>query len=355
VSADTAGQPVAKRVQCKDCGAEEHNAFWMPGMACPQCGSKNYEPVVEIARRSDYAGADRSQGFAREDIRFGRLAQWAEIISPRQLQRALFRQSRMGADSGRIKDLAALLLKDKALTKSQVERIHQARNVVPGNTEDMQFGIAVVQNGLATDRQVKECLRIQQELYDTGSDVPPLPLLLYEKRYVKEGHILALLKASELKGGGLLHRIKHGARVVDHDAERRPGRLRTVLSLPAVQVTILLLAIGVGILMWGGFLGGGAALRTKVKCSHCGAETGRPVGSKWPLTCEVCGKEGFVPIGICLKCGERVLMPKGLLGTYACPDPDCSGSGEDIRMLTTDIDEDALRARITAGDPLELP
>ncbi len=81
--------------RCEDCGAELRNVPWLPGTACPRCGSGHYAPVPVIRTGSDYETADRSQGFAIEDVRFGRLAQWAEMITAKQLQSILHEQRQL--------------------------------------------------------------------------------------------------------------------------------------------------------------------------------------------------------------------------------------------------------------------
>jgi DNA-directed RNA polymerase subunit RPC12/RpoP len=344
--------PITKRVLCNECGAQERNMYWTPGTPCPRCGSSNFEPVVEIGKRSEYADADRTQGFAPEDIRLGRLAQWADLISAKQLQRILFQQGQMANSGEKVDDLATILLKEKVLTRKQVGLLHKARCVVPGNTEDIKFGIQVVKKGLATEDQVRDCIHIQQESDDTGSEAPPLPLVLHEKRLVKEGHILALLKAAELKGFGLLHRIHHGGPQFDGGA-KDGNRIRTLLSLPAVQAPLAILIMMIALFIWLGAFSG-AEPRVKVRCKFCGAETGKPANSVWPLKCDQpsCGKRGFAPIGMCQNCGHRILLDQGKAGNYKCSH--CGSGSDKIKIISGDMDEEALRKEIEARNAKRL-
>ena len=96
-----AGAASEKTVRCEDCGAKFDRLAWSPGDLCPKCGSSAFAPVPVRGEASDYSSADRSAAFAIEDIRFGRLAQWAGFVTPKQFQYALFQQKQPPPRAGR--------------------------------------------------------------------------------------------------------------------------------------------------------------------------------------------------------------------------------------------------------------
>ena len=339
--------PTVRHIHCNDCGADFKDYPWVPGMPCPTCHSTCFEPVVAVGAPSDYAAADRSKGFALEDIRFGRLAQWAEMVSAKQVQRALFKQSHLAQHDSSVPDLAQILLKDKTLTRRQVEAIHAARRVEPGNTDDIEFGLMAVRTGLATEDNIRECRKLQKQAASDGSDVPPLPLLLCEKRYLKQGPALALLKSAEQKNKGILHAIHRAARK-EKKYDEAPGPVRQLLAMPAVRAGLAVAAVIVLLLVWHFSFGASEPRRTLVKCAFCSAETAAPVSSKWPMTCPSCKKHQMYPVAICLQCGKRFIL-KDPTGYGTCC-PHCKSAK--FMMLTNDINEEELRTRIEAGEPM---
>ena len=189
----------AALVKCEDCGATFSDYAWSPDASCPKCHSNRFAPVPVMGGRSDYDTADRSQGFAIEDVRFGRLAQWAGMLSPKQVQRALYRQRDIARGGREPPDLGTLLVKDKVLTKQQRDAVIAGRRSLPGSTGDAEFARAALRNGYVTQEQIDACQKIQKEAATRGRDAPPLPLLLYEKRFTRERHVMALLEAAALQ------------------------------------------------------------------------------------------------------------------------------------------------------------
>jgi len=288
---------------------------------------------VHVRTTSDYAAADRSQGFALQDIRFGRLAQWAELITPRQFQRALFRQSQSARQHVPVPDLASLLVKEKALTRRQADAVLSALTVDPGDADDIEFGLAAARTGLATEADVERCRRIQERVAAEGGDVPPLALLLCEKRILKENQVRLLLKRLEREGKGLLHHIRRAAGAT-MALPSREGRWRPLWYNPAVRVGLVAFLILLTALVWYR----GAVARGKayvaVRCEHCGAEGGAPLSSKWPLECPQCKQKALYPLAVCTQCGERFIV-KDIMG-YGTSCPRCGSTK--YKLLTSDVD-----------------
>ena len=327
-------KPAAVKVRCADCGVEFSNYAWTPGTACPKCHGTRFEPVVMVGTQSDYDDADRSQGFAREDIRFGRLAQWAELVTPKQLQRALFQQSQYAKQGGMIPDLASLMVKEKMLTRRQADAILAARCVEPGNTEDIEFGITAVRMGFTTEERVNRCRGQQREAIESGRDVPPLPILACENRFMREAQVLAILKNTEQRHRGLLHTIKRAA---EKPTRRRRGRggagsFSDFMAQPIVRFgSIAIGALLLGFVVYSLFIAPESRYAT-VRCDECHAETGMPVTTPWPGKCPACQKNAIYPLAICRQCGKRFIV-KDTMG-YGLKCPQC-GSGEYL-MITND-------------------
>jgi len=302
---------------CSVCGARFDDKPWSPGDLCPKCGSDRYGPAPKGQNTSDYESADRSGAFALEDIRFGRLAQWAELITPKQFQKLLHDQKRMAAARHSVTDIATLMLKEKLLTRDQVKAIHSARQGVPNGKADREFGEAAQKMGVLTPNRLEECKRIQMDALREGKDPLPLPLLAYEKRYIPENSIIALLKGGELQGWGLLHRISAGP-------EKEPGRftMRVVLGPPHSherRVRIVGIAVFSALLAFAVFhVASGSPGIAHVRCIECKAEGVAPGDSVWPTKCSECGKLACYPLAICADCGARFTITKFGYG-IACP------------------------------------
>jgi len=330
---NSADKPASSHVRCADCGAEYRNYEWVPGTPCPKCRSNRFEPVVRVSKASDYESADRSGGFALQDIRFGRLAQWAELITPKQFQRALFQQSQTARQGVQVPDLASLLVRQKAITRREAEAVVSALVVEPGDAADIEFGLAAVRTGLATEADVERCRKIQERIAREGGDPPPLPLLLCEKRVLREAEAVALLKRMEREGKGLIHRIRVSAGAAEAPAHR-VARWRTMWHSPAARagaVAFLLLLAG---LVW--YRGAASAGRSHVavRCEHCGAEGGAPLASAWPLECPQCKQKALYPLAVCTQCGERFIV-KNMMG-YGTACPRCGSTK--YKLLTGDVD-----------------
>jgi len=313
-----AGKTLISTVRCDDCGARCSDFPWFPGTPCPRCGSENFVPVPVIKKGSDYATADRSQGFALEDVRFGRLAQWAEFITPRHCRRALHQQREIARSKRSVPDLGTLLIKEKLMNRKQVDAVLAARCATPGNQEDQDFARAALQHRYVTEAQLEECRELQEESAREGCDPAPLPLLLYEKRYMQEKMILALLKTEALRDRGLLCQIRASAEgeASEFDLSRLVQSWHSLIRRPKVVLAVVLL--GVMLVFWAFRFSGGPVYAT-VECANCHALTGRPVDSKWPVKCPQCGQQAMYPQAICLECGKRFPVKDTDYGS-GCPE-----------------------------------
>lgn len=332
---------VTATVRCEDCGAQSRNVIWRPGDTCPKCRSENYCPLVVKGGKPDYETADRSQAFALEDIRFGRLTQWAELATPNQVQRALHEQKALAGAGQKVPDIAALFLRDKLLTKEQAQALHAARRARPNSKDDQEFAKAVLRLGYVSQEQLDECRRIQKEADSAGHDALPLPMLVLEKRLMQENQVLALLKNAERQGTGLLHRAKTIPR------EERTPPMEVLLGPKGAPLywvrAFIIILLPIVILAMGYRVATGAGVRCTTQCAKCMAVTGAPDNSKWPIKCPGCGSLTMWPQAICLDCGSRFAVTG--IG-YGIDCPRCHSSR--FKHVTNKVDVKKLEAEIKA-------
>ncbi len=324
-------------VRCGGCQGVFRSIAWTPGQACTRCGSTDLSPVMARGQ-SDYERADRSAGYAIEDIRFGRLAQWAEFVTPKQVQWALHMQNQLARTGQKVPDMAAMLLREKFIDRKHVDLVLSARRIKPSSKEDVDLGQAAKRMGYVTDAQLADLFSKQEAVDLAGNDAAPLPLMLVERRYVQENQMLALLKAAERQGTGLLYRTKRapgadeagGSSLTGKIFGGSPSQRKSKLAL-AVLIPILLIILlsRVAVL---------APVYATVKCTKCGAEFAAPANSVWPIKCPDRGEISVYPLAMCTQCGTR--YPIVGMG-YGAVCPKCRSS-ERI-MLQSDNTEEVKR------------
>lgn len=296
---------------------------------------------------SDYFKADRSNAFSPEDIRFGRLAQWAELITPKQFQKLLHDQKRMADSHQAVTDIATLLLREKLLTREQIKALHSARLGVPNGKADSEFASAAQKMGVMTPNQVEECRKIQFAALREGKDPLPLPLIAHEKRFIPENTIIALLKGGELQRWGIIHQIKKGPDEVDQGS-----RWDDLLGPPkSHERRVRLLGIAVFTLLFGILISrvvSGPPGFAYVQCVECRAEGVAPADTRYPAKCTECGQMGRYPLVICRECGTRFVVKN--IGSSPCPN--CQ-SVQVLRITNKTIEESRAIEAATSGQPVK--
>lgn len=331
---ENSGQHKTPRtVKCGHCGAVHKNLPWAPGDTCPKCDSEDLSPVVAKGQ-SDYERADRSSAYSIEDIRFGRLAQWAELASAKQIQYALHQQN-LAAKAGQpVPDIGRLLLKDKVIDQRQFDAVLAIRRGKPGTKEDIDLAHAAVKLGYVTQDQVNECRRQQVEMDTAGRDVVPLPLLLVERRLMQENQMLALLKNADRSESGMLHRLRKAQvdpnkeaaldRLIgEKDSQLRPYRIAGIIALPVALL-----------LVWYFILSGPSTFVT-VQCTNknpmCAAVFAVPEGTRFPCACIECKQKTAYAQAMCKDCGATFPV-MGMAG-YGVSCPRCRST--QFIMVTT--------------------
>jgi len=332
-------KPVTCTARCEDCGSEIPDVAWSPGTPCPRCGSGHFVPVPVIRKGTDYDAADRSKGFAIEDIRFGRLALWAGMIDAKSLQQVLHRQRAQATASGTAPDLGSMLVRRKVMNRNQVRAVVNALGAVPGNAEDADFARSAVASGFVTADKVEVCRKLQERTAQVGREAPPLPLLLYERRYLQENQVVALLKAAEKKEKGVVYRIRRDVERMSQSRLRRMFASRSGPALsPRIVGILVVLCVVLAVVL---YRSANKPATASVQCVECGALSGAPENSKWPIKCPECGQKAVYPLAICLECGER--FPIKNIG-YGVACPKCRSTK--FRMITNKLDLAAIEAKI---------
>ena len=327
-------------LQCDECGRRFQNPGADADLICPDCGSEKCSAVTIWGGSVEYALADRGQGYALEDIRFGKLAQWTELISVKQYTDAINLQREQLGRPGRIRSLADILLDQGILNKKEVEAILAARVEAWRDDADDQFGKMAMEKSLLTTPQYMKAREIQLDLSAKGREAPPLPLVLYEKRFMQENAIIAILKLQEQQKRGLATRIRQSlARRGPSVAEVLLGRKgsparRSRLAVAGIAiVTILVVSWQFGLL--------GSTINVETMCVSCGARAASPETSKWPLKCRSCGKATVWAEAVCLKCGKVYAVERSDPWELGVQCPACSAS--ERKLVTKDVNVEEIQ------------
>jgi serine/threonine protein kinase len=134
------------------------------------------------------------------DILIGRIALERGLITSEQLVDVLRMQAE--APAGDVLPIGRLLL-DRgfikaedldALLEEQKQRLSESFEITDAKLEDQLLGRLLVKHGLATEKQVYECLRTQAEQVEQGKGGARLSDLLVKKGYLKTDAIANALK-----------------------------------------------------------------------------------------------------------------------------------------------------------------
>jgi len=172
------------------------------------------------------------------------------------------------------------------------------------NKDDEDFGMIALQNNLVEQEALKEMQRAQKDYAQNHNEVPPLGMLMFEKRVLQENQVIAILKAQERKGRGLLHFLKQAI-----DANREETLLERILGPEddPVRRRQILIAGGLGLAVvgiWLKMIFGRKGDMIDVMCESCGAVYQVPWTDEFPLRCKKCGKESVYWVYKCHKCGK---------------------------------------------------
>jgi len=309
---------------------------------CPNCGSERVAEVSVVGGAVEYVMADRSRGYALEDILLGKLAQWAGMITVNQYSDALNQQRQHVGRGGRVPPLGEVLIKHGALKRRQVEALLALRAGGWQDASEQEFEQIVLESGVLARERMLDGRTAQMAPAEKGETPPPLALVLYEKRLLAEKEIEALLQTQARRGTGLV------AMALAASAEV-PGSVGVEKLLGAkgstqrkLRIAGMIAAVPILVLILYSIIGGRERL-VETQCDTC-TRTGYyfPVTSVWPQKCDRCGKHTVFPRALCLRCAEKFEVTDPNSPSIRCPH-----CGYDrYELLTNNLDEAKERERI---------
>ena len=335
---------VSKVLRCEHCTSTFRNVVWSEGARCPRCRSPRYSPLPVLGRAVDYALADRAQGYAVEDIRFAKIAQWAGFITSGQYQEAFNRQNEYVSAGGAVPTIGDVLIKMKALSPLQVEFVLEYRCRERPNMEEAGFARLAVQGKLCTEARIEECEKAQVAEKKLGHDPPPLACVLYEKRYMQENQIQAVLQKQFEAETGLAWDAR---RFVEENTVKPAERLLGLKGTPERKKRVAVASmLAVALLFVGGRqLASARAAFVATLCTNqtCSTRSGMPYNTNWPARCPVCRNDPptVYPLAICEFCAELHVVQDRTLPAV------CSKCGVRDRVvyITSDAQEHEIRRR----------
>jgi DNA-directed RNA polymerase subunit RPC12/RpoP len=336
---------------CARCGKRMLNPGVTAELRCAACGSEKMVPVPLWGGSVEYALADRSQGYALEDIRFGKIATWAGLISLNQYNDAMAIQKECLGLPGRIPSLAEIMIQKKFLTRAQVEAVLQARVEAADDPSDDEFGkLAMDKSGLTQARYIS-ARQVQLEYSTKKREVPPLPVVVYEKRYMQEKEIQAVLQYQEQQRRGQNYRIKKELEgQVVPTSERlfgvkgSAGRRTRLIGAGLAGLVLLVFLI---VSLWGT----GDLVLSKCTNPKCGKRYTEKLKSDWPVYCPACKERTIEPFAVCLKCGEEFTIANIASLTNKCPK--CGSSQYSLETKKVNVAE--IKAKAKAAAPKAKP
>lgn len=340
-------ETVSKVLRCEHCSSTFRNVVWSEGARCPRCRSPKYFPLPVVGRAVDYALADRSQGYAVEDIRFAKIAQWAGFITAAQYQDAFNRQNEHVAAGETVPPIGDVLAQMKALNKLQNEFVLEYRCRERPNLEEAGFARLAVQGELLGEAAVEECEKVQIADKKLGHDPAPLLCLLYEKRYLKENQIQALLQKQYEKESGLLW---EASRYIEEHTPKPVELLLGAKGTPERKKRLAVASVlGVALLLVAGHQMtrlGGAHVATRCTNEACGVRGAMAYNTAWPARCPTCRADPptVYPLAICGYCAELHSIRERRL-PEACPK---CGVRDRVIFITDEAEERAIRERARA-------
>ncbi len=332
---------IQKVARCEDCGFILRNIPWREGFRCPRCRSTKFLPVPVSGAAVDYALADRSKGYAIEDIRFAKLALWSGLISSTQYQEAFNEQNEFVAAKASPPPIGQILEKRKALRKIESDAIIQYRILERPSPDDAEFARLALQAKYTTEDRIQECLERMDQDKKLGREPAPLACLLYEKRYLQENQVLALVQKQLAKGGGLAAAIrkqvqKNDVRFLDKTLGPK-GSPRRALRMAMLGVLGVILVAYLST-----FLFSSASIRVATRCHNCGVRSAMAYDTPWPAKCPECSATvpSVYPLAVCMRCGELHDVMDGELPAK------CSRCGANtVKWLTAGIDDEQIRQK----------
>ena len=145
-----------------------------------------------------------------------------------------------------------------------------------------------------------------------------------------------------MQGKGLLLMLKRNSAKPRHSRRGQSGLLDQLTQYPIARLgAVIILALLIAIFLYTKISSSSTHTAT-IRCEKCGAESGAPAKSEWPLNCPQCHNKSMYPLAICLQCGGRFIV-KDPMG-YGLNCPHCGSSN--FKMLTNNLNMAEIEALI---------
>lgn len=319
-------------LSCDDCKGTFSAVNWQPGMPCPKCNSCNVTPVVVTGGAIDYALADRSEGHAVEDMRFGQIARWAGLIDDADYQKAMAQQRRCIIEEKPVPDVASILVQRGAVSKEEAAAILETMASTHPTFADEEFARHAVFRDWIDKEKADRIQAEQKAMADKLNEVPSLAQIAFERRLLSQEQVLEILRDQQRNGVGLLVELRtrlDDAKGVSPVKGLIPrGGLTTSNLLGGMFVVVLFAAMGY---IWYSNLFGQKG-GVPVFCTRC-HNVNR---IKWspregfPVVCPTCGQKEAYYYVRCKRCGN-LYQARSPLARNKCPRCGCTLYTEDIR------------------------
>ena len=299
---------------CRDCGTVLRSESWELGEVCPTCQSRNVFPVTVISGAVDYVIADRSRGYAIEDIRFGQLAKWLNLIGEEDYRGALQKQTRMAQSGKPVNDIAQVLVSSGHLTDEQKICLLGVFAADRPNNSDIEFAEYAQEREFISQENYDLALLEQSRMDKSVSNIPALPFMLLERRLISEPQAVSVLKFQRRREGGLLGEFD------GRMATLNPPKKR--MALPKKKIACLCIVLFAGAFWLSRIARARYGPRAWIPlgCKRCANMDiwQVPIDQKFPMTCPWCERRGAYLVFECHGCGQ-VRFEGDLYDTAVCP------------------------------------
>ena len=264
--------------RCADCGKLDVRLTPRTDTLCPECGENSLRELAVVGGAVRYSVEERRNGPSIEDSRLGRMGYFAGWLGFDQIVECLRIQKEAvttGEDAPKFGDVAVSL---RFLDDNQVAALLRVQVIHKGPAApDLSLGALAVREGLITQAQLDECLRLQKNLLLRYEEAPLLGILLTEKKCLSTDQVRDLLRLQAEQGVGPLARIRL---VVDEEVVEAEDGEEASAEPPAEPTARYL-------------------TRERVLC-RCGACGKSAVQAEWGVedVCPNCGASDFSPVPI---------------------------------------------------------
>lgn len=305
-------------VRCDKCAAVLRTRAWREGLVCPKCKAGVVSPVSAPGGAVDYLMANRKEGYAIEDIRVAQWARWSGLITPHQYDVAFVRQRKQVSAGEKVQPIHEILIAEEAVSPGDATAVLEFMARERPDEDDDDFAQRAVEAGIADKQKVETIRRTQAEMAAKQHEVPPLAQLLFEKRVLDEGRMLAILNMQKAAGLGSLARIE-----AMRQANRKQSLYERVAKgvkppkqqLKNIALVVLVFLTAGALWYYNEF---GHRVKVAVICAKCRAESVIAWPHRWPAKCPKCGAmEAYFAVK-CIRCG-RVYSRASPWSREKCP------------------------------------